>query len=123
MTSTPLPFLMARGAFMMNRVIFGMLAVNPLLRRRWRARQYLADATAVELTRNPTALARALRILGERASIPAGAAWAAHLFVAGADPTTRVSPGGREPPPETTLGAPIAIPVERRGRLHGRSEP
>ena len=31
----------------------------------WRTRRYLADASSVELTRNPDALARALQCLSE----------------------------------------------------------
>lgn len=40
-----------------------MAAYGPLLAALWRARRYLADASAVQLTRNPTALASALVLL------------------------------------------------------------
>jgi Zn-dependent protease with chaperone function len=78
-----LPVLMAGGAFMMNDLVFTMLLVNPLLRRAWRARRYLADATAVQLTRNPQGLARALSKLGASAAVVPGAEWAGHVFVVG----------------------------------------
>ena len=47
----------------------------------WRSRRYLADATAVQLTRNPTGLYRALvRLAADGAAIP-NARGVAHLFV------------------------------------------
>jgi Zn-dependent protease with chaperone function len=117
-----LPFLMAGGAFMMNRMIFGMVLVNPLLRRRWRERRYLADASAVELTRNPTALARALVAL-HPASVPPGAEWAAHLFVVGSEgPPTGGGAGRPEPPAVTTFGAPVGARIQRLRRLGAEIE-
>ncbi len=76
-----LPFLTAYMAFWMNQRILGMILVGPPLSLAWRARRYLADATAVQLTRNPDGLARALlRLAGAEAAVP-GAGWASHLFV------------------------------------------
>ena len=49
----------------------------------WRARRYLADASAVALTRNPEALASALRQLAPSADIPAGGERRAYLFLCG----------------------------------------
>jgi hypothetical protein len=50
----------------------------------WRRRRLLADATAVELTRNPDALARAFEHLEEHATTVAGGPWA-HLWVVGSE--------------------------------------
>jgi hypothetical protein len=47
----------------------------------WRTRRYLADASSVELTRNPDALARALQRLSEDNTAMPGGEWATHLFV------------------------------------------
>jgi len=47
----------------------------------WRTRRYLADASAVELTRNPDALATALHCLSEDTTAVGGGGWATHLFV------------------------------------------
>ena len=66
--------LMLRAQIMILRAV----VAGPLIVFLWRARRYLADASAVELTRNPDGLARALRDLG---AVPTGGEWAAHLFV------------------------------------------
>jgi len=47
----------------------------------WRTRRYLADASAVELTRNPDALAGALQRLAQDNTAIPGGTWATHLFV------------------------------------------
>jgi Zn-dependent protease with chaperone function len=49
----------------------------------WRSRRYLADATAVQLTRNPTGLYRALARLAECGAVIPGGEPLAHLFVVG----------------------------------------
>lgn len=49
----------------------------------WRTRRYLADASAVALTRNPDALASALTRLAASADIPAGGERRAYLFLCG----------------------------------------
>jgi Zn-dependent protease with chaperone function len=119
-----LPFLMAGGAFMMNRLIFGLLLVNPLLRRRWRARRYLADASAVELTRNPSALASALRVLDRDGGVPAGAEWASHLFVVGPPSHASGQPTPRREPPEvTTFVAPVGTRIARLVQMGADPEP
>lgn len=57
------------------------LLLGPCIALVWRTRRYLADASAVQLTRNPDALATALqRLSQDNTSIP-GSAWASHLFV------------------------------------------
>ena len=47
----------------------------------WRTRRYLADATAVMLTRNPTSLYRALSHLGKSGAMIPGGEAVSHLFV------------------------------------------
>lgn len=62
--------------------IVSFLVLGPLLSLAWRQRKYMADATAVRLTRDPDTLARAL----EKLSAAGGGAplgrWVAHLAVA-----------------------------------------
>jgi Zn-dependent protease with chaperone function len=55
------------------------MMLSPLLAVGWRQRKYMADATAVRLTRDPDCLAKALQKMGGGAAF---AAWAAHLSVA-----------------------------------------
>jgi Zn-dependent protease with chaperone function len=83
-----LPFLVASLAFTLLRLGPGALLVDPALATLWRRRRLLADATAVELTRDPGALARALAHL-ESAHGPAPAGPWAHLFVVPPDPPDR----------------------------------
>jgi Zn-dependent protease with chaperone function len=66
--------------------------LEPLVALAWRQRKYMADATAVELTRNPDGLAAALNAIADS---PKGIApWTAHLAVAG-DPSGQDGPFGR----------------------------
>src|ERR1051325_11164781 len=55
--------------------------LGPCMAMLWRTRRYLADASSVELTRNPDALARALQNLSEDQTMLEGGDWATHLFV------------------------------------------
>jgi Zn-dependent protease with chaperone function len=76
------PFFVASLAFTLTRLIAGGLFSNLAMGALWRRRRLLADATAVEMTRDPDALAQALqyfRVHG--ASVPAGP-WT-HLFLVG----------------------------------------
>lgn len=59
--------------------IISLFALEPLVSLAWRRRKYLADATAVRLTREPNALAAALPKIGG-GETPLGV-WGAHLCV------------------------------------------
>jgi len=78
------------GPLVISGFFGGMLSgfvLGPLLAVVWRRRKYLADATAVRLTRDPDALASAL---GKMRGLPAAgafSAWLAHLSVV---PDTRM---------------------------------
>lgn len=61
------------------------LVVGPLIALVWRSRRYLADATAVQLTRYPDGLADGLIELIEKGGLPPGGQWASHLFVVGTE--------------------------------------
>ena len=58
-----------------------MLGMGWVLALLWRARRYLADATAVRLTRDPGALADALRRLRTAGGLPPGGACRDYQFV------------------------------------------
>ncbi len=53
----------------------------PLVAVAWRQRKYMADATAVRLTRDPDSLAGALKALESADSKAAFASWAAHFSI------------------------------------------
>jgi Zn-dependent protease with chaperone function len=77
-----LPFLVASMAYSLVRMLVGGLVVAPIMGAMWRRRRLLADATAVELTRDPDALATALTQLRDNgARVPPGP-WT-HLFAIG----------------------------------------
>ena len=58
-----------------------MLVLGPLLALTWRRRKYLADATAVQLTRDPDTLGSALEKMRGAPLEGAFGAWIAHLCV------------------------------------------
>jgi Zn-dependent protease with chaperone function len=63
--------------------IFSLLFFEPATALLWRTRRYLADATAVQLTRNPDGLASALQRLSQCGGLIHGGKWASHLFIVG----------------------------------------
>jgi Zn-dependent protease with chaperone function len=75
------PFRFTNIAVEMTLWIFLQLLLGPCMALLWRTRRYLADASSVEFTRNPDALATALQQLSEDSNAIAGGQWASHLFV------------------------------------------
>jgi Zn-dependent protease with chaperone function len=70
---------LASIAARMSAALYTALGLGPWLAAMWRARRRLADASAVQLTRNPTALARAVRTLdGCDVAVPGG--WIAYFL-------------------------------------------
>jgi hypothetical protein len=60
--------------------LFNLFVLGPLLSLAWRQRKYMADATAVRLTRDPDTLAGALEQMTKARSAPL-AIWTSHLSV------------------------------------------
>ena len=63
------------GSYVVQFAVFfsSVALIGPIVSFMWRARRHLADAMAVQLTRNPDALARALLHLGrEKTEVPKG---------------------------------------------------
>jgi Zn-dependent protease with chaperone function len=78
-----LPLMIAHLAIWLCRLAFMAFVVAPLLALVWRSRRYLADSTAVQLTRNPDGLARALASLSAKGGLVPGGNWATPLFIIG----------------------------------------
>src|SRR5262249_2974081 len=82
-----LPFYMAVVFPQFLLMILAPFALGPLIALLWRTRRFLADATAVQLTRNPDGVAGGLLALGRMGGPIPGGAWAAPLFIVGAEAT------------------------------------
>jgi Zn-dependent protease with chaperone function len=78
-----LPVVMFNASLKLTMAVISGLAFEPVAALLWRTRRYLADATAVQLTRNPDALAGALQSLAECGGLIHGGTWASHLFIVG----------------------------------------
>ncbi len=90
-----------------------LVVVGPLLGAMLRARRYLADATAVQLTRAPTEVARGLAALAAGRSAPPGGPWLEHLFLVvparAAEDSEHPAPIGGHPDPERRLRRLVAL--------------
>jgi Zn-dependent protease with chaperone function len=75
------PLIFTNMSISLTLWFFLNVLLGPCMALLWRTRRYLADASAVELTRNPEALARALQCLSEDQTSLDGGDWATHLFV------------------------------------------
>jgi Zn-dependent protease with chaperone function len=102
------------------------LMLKPLIALAWRQRKYMADATAVRLTRDPDALAGALNVLARFRGARETASWAGHLSV--------IDPGSREdagllgesfvsifPSPERRIEALVKLGADARSLSRRRS--
>ncbi len=89
------PIFLTNLAIKLSLWFFSGVVLGPSVALLWRTRQYLADSMAVQLTRNPDALASALQKLNaDRGGIPGGG-WASHLFIV--DPGRGDRSGSGEP--------------------------
>jgi Zn-dependent protease with chaperone function len=84
----------------------------------WRRRRLLADATAVQLTRNPNGLGRALQHLSTSSAVFPGAHALSHMFIVG-DRSEGTPSGQRAESFEERHGVMIGMhpPLKRRLRL------
>ncbi|HQZ91339.1 MAG TPA: M48 family metalloprotease [Thermomicrobiales bacterium] len=87
-----LPYYLAAMMPQILLLFLNMLVLQPAFGLLWRTRRYLADATAVQLTRNPEGLARGLAAQAEHGCGVAGSGWALPMFVSGAANMGSVSP-------------------------------
>ncbi|MEP7247340.1 MAG: M48 family metalloprotease, partial [Gammaproteobacteria bacterium] len=80
----PFMWLPLAGPVVMSGFFGGMVSsfvLSPLLALAWRQRKYMADATAVRLTRDPNTLGEALEKMSAAGAGSAFAPWTAHLSV------------------------------------------
>jgi Zn-dependent protease with chaperone function len=75
------PLMFTNMAVELTLWFFLNVLLGPCMAMLWRTRRYLADASSVELTRNPDALARALQCMSEDNTAFDSGDWATHLFV------------------------------------------
>lgn len=92
------PIMFTNMAVEITLWFFLNVLLGPCMALLWRTRRYLADASSVELTRNPDALARALQRLSEDTTAIEGGEWATHVFVV--NPTGDSSLRGLQPSQE-----------------------
>jgi Zn-dependent protease with chaperone function len=78
-----LPYYLAAMMPQFLLMILTMLVLGPMMALAWRTRRYLADASAVQLTRNPDSVAGALVALTRRGGIIPGTRWAGPMFLVG----------------------------------------
>jgi Zn-dependent protease with chaperone function len=78
-----LPYYMGVMMPQMILLIVIPFVLEPMIALLWRTRRYLADASAVQFTRQPDAVARGLAGLVRRGGIVPGGHWAAPMFVVG----------------------------------------
>jgi len=90
--------------------IFNLFVLGPLLSLAWRQRKYMADATAVRLTRDPDTLSGALEQMTKERGSPL-APWAAHMSVA--------DHAGRQKGVFGSSAVPMFPSIERRLRALG----
>jgi hypothetical protein len=90
--------------------IVNLFMLGPLLSLAWRQRKYMADASAVRLTRDPDTLAGALEQMTNQRSAPL-APWAAHMSVTDHQGRQRGVFGGS--------AVPMFPSIERRVRALG----
>jgi Zn-dependent protease with chaperone function len=109
----PLYLTMGIGSIAAKAAIatFTLLGLGPWVARMWRARRRLADATAVQLTRNPDALARAVREMESR-----------NVAVEGGEPVSFLFPfwtrwSSDAPPRDDVTGYVVGMHLELDQRL------
>ncbi|HXT72634.1 MAG TPA: M48 family metalloprotease [Candidatus Angelobacter sp.] len=117
------PIFFTNAAIKLSLWFFSFSMLGPSMALLWRKRVYLADASAVQLTRNPDGLAEALRKLNsERAPVPGGA-WAAHLFLVNPAGSDRMNDPKEEDARQQLLAQVWAASQQSGGAVPATSAP
>jgi Zn-dependent protease with chaperone function len=85
------PIFFTNVAIKLSLWFFSFSMLEPSMALLWRKRKYLADASAVQLTRNPDGLAEALRKLNSEPRVIPGGSWAPHLFLVNPSGSDRIN--------------------------------
>jgi Zn-dependent protease with chaperone function len=85
------PIFLTNATIRLSLWFFSFSTLGPSIALLWRKRVYLADACAVQLTRNPNGLADALRKLNSSYARIPGGEWASHLFLVNPAGSDRMS--------------------------------
>jgi len=94
-TAVLFPMIFTNAAVKITLWFFTYGLLGPCMAMLWRARRYLADATAIQLTRNPDGLAAALQQLNSDDTGIPGGFWASHLFALNPGRDSSASSGSR----------------------------
>jgi len=94
--------------------LINLFLTGPLMTFAWRSRGYLADATAVDLTRDPDGLARGLEKLASGGRDVPGTAWLELLLVVGGGSGGRTPAGSVPRLSDSGLTVSLAPPVDKR---------
>jgi Zn-dependent protease with chaperone function len=95
--------------------LINLFLSGPLLTFAWRSRGYLADATSVDLTRDPDGLARAVARLASSDRGGPGTAWLELLLAVGGG-GGHVAPGAMPRLSDSGLTVSLAPPIDKRLR-------
>jgi Zn-dependent protease with chaperone function len=90
------PIFFTNTAIKLTLYFFSLTILEPSVALLWRTRRYLADATTVQLTRNPDGLAGALQKLSADGGTIPGGEWARYLFL------VKPHPAAQERMPQAT---------------------
>jgi Zn-dependent protease with chaperone function len=113
------PIFLTNFAIKLSLWFFSFAILEPSMALLWRTRKYLADASAVQLTRNPDGLAEALRKLNSVPTQIPGGAWASHLFLVHPDGSDRMTDTRTETAQQQLLAR--AWAMSEAGGLRARS--
>lgn len=112
-----LPILVTNLAIRLILWFFSLAMLEPAVALLWRTRQYLADASAVQLMRSADGLAGALQKLNEVSSSVPGGAWASHLFIVSPARSDRMHDAGSSPEMMQAMAATWANTAETSSRV------
>jgi Zn-dependent protease with chaperone function len=111
------PIFFTNAAIKLSLWFFSLAVLGPSVALLWRTRQYLADASAVQLTRNPDGLAGALQKLNDGAGAIPGGDWASYLFIVNPGRGDRMASSGPSAQQKEILAKAWAASAQHAGGM------